>query len=388
MHNTRPSDAPDASDGRPVRCFHLGGGGRAFDTPGLRLGLIPPLTHGACATLSVPRFHAAYAVLQQSGLHVIGIDFYTTPEQADGRQPLDWRAFHPAGASESPWSCADQAAKWSFIAHAAFQEKQGPLWDVASRVRHQLRTCEWRLRQVSDAYWQQLDAVVRNQGFKENRRFKDGFTWLGYLALQAFLVDACVLRDHLAEYRALILPPAETNGGRPKIRLMASLKKHYLDRLASPQAVDHELLQATEPAGWLHRLSSYRDLVVHHAPLANAGKTLYALCLPFPIGDQAPLPTIKFPLPADPEVIKADRSTGAYLEDPELTYARFLNALEDPHSALDGMHYAHLTLGQLAKLAADLSMLSPVKPVMPNLTEKDMLDFKVVARRQSAPGPG
>ena len=71
-----------------------------------------------------------------------------------------------------------------------------------------------------------------------------------------------------------------------------------------------------------------------------------------------------------------------------MTYARFLNALEDPHSALDGMHYAHLTLGQLAKLAADLSMLSPVKPVMPNLTEKDMLDFKVVARRQSAPGPG
>jgi len=370
-----------------VHCFHLGGGGRALETPSHTLELIPPLSHGARATLPLPGFHAAYAVLEQTGLHVVGIDLYSAPEQADGRQPPDWRAYHLSDASESPWPCADQAAKWSFIAHAAFQEKQGALWDVASRVRHQLRTCEWRLRQVSEAYWQQLDAVVRNQGFKANRRFKDGFTWLGYLALQSFLVDACVLRDYLAEYRALILPPPETGAERPKIRLMASLKKHYLDKLASANAFDHELLQATEPAGWLQRLSSYRDLVVHYAPLASAGRTLYALCLALPIGTQAHLRAIKFPLPADPEIIKADRSTGAYLEDPEMNYARFLNALDDPGTALDGMHYAHLTLGQLAKLAADLSALSPVKPSMPHLTEKDMLDFRVVSRPQPSPGP-
>jgi hypothetical protein len=272
------------------------------------------------------------------------------------------------------------------MAHGAFQEKQGALWDIASRVRYQLRTCEWRLRQISEAYWKQLNAVVRNEGFKANRRFKDGFTWLGYLALQSFLVDACVLRDYLAEYRALILPSPEVGAERPKIRLMASLKKLYLDKLTSAGAIDQELREGTGPAGWLHRLSSYRDLVVHYAPLASAGKTLYAVCIALPIGGQAPVPTVKFPLPADPEIIKADRSTGAYLEDPALNYARFLNALEDPGTALDGMHYAHLTLGQLGKLAADLSALSPVKPSIPHFTNKDMLDFRVVSRGEASPG--
>jgi hypothetical protein len=86
-------------------------------------------------------------------------------------------------------------------------------------------------------------------------------------------------------------------------------------------------------------------------------------------------------LPSDPEDIQAGRASGTYLSDPEMNYARFRNALADSGAALDGLHYAHATLGQLAVLAAALSALTPVNPVIPNLTEKDVLNIKIVTPR-------
>jgi hypothetical protein len=55
----------------------------------------------------------------------------------------------------------------------------------------------------------------------------------------------------------------------------------------------------------------------------------------------------------------------------------FRDALADPRVALDGLHYAHATLGKMVALAADLSALMPVKPVMPHLTNKDLLEIKI-----------
>src|SRR5438105_3706009 len=87
---------------------------------------------------------------------------------------------------------------WRQIAHAAFKAKRGRLWDSASRIAHQLRVCGWRLRQVSEAYRDQLWA--RSDGkFAAGQHFQDQFTWLVYLAIQSFLLDACILRDYIAE---------------------------------------------------------------------------------------------------------------------------------------------------------------------------------------------
>jgi hypothetical protein len=367
------------SDRGPARCIHLDGGCRALDAQNDKLQLDPAASNGKTAVISLPSYHAAYAVLQKAGLKVVGVDLYCAPEQTDGRRLPDWRGYYPVGTSL--WPCAEQADHWSFIAHAAFQQEQGPLWDVASRVSHQLRTCDWRLRQVSECYHQQLSATVRQEGFEAGRRFMDGFTWLGYLALQSFLVDACVLRDYLAASRSLLLPQPSDDAARPKIRGMASLKKYYLNKVSSDVPIDKVLAETTAPGGWLHRLSSYRVLVVHCAPLASAGKTLYAVCIALPLDASTTLPAVKFPLPSDPEGIQAGRSSGAYLNDPEMNYARFRNALDDPDEALDGLHYAHATLGQLAVLAAELSALMPVNPVMPHLMEKDLLDIKIVPPR-------
>lgn len=363
-------------DRMPARSIHLQGGCRAIDNKDQKLRL-DPVASGRIAVLPLPRYDTAYDLLRTAGFSVLGADFYFEREQTDGRRLPEWRTHHPIGSSV--WPCSEQADNWSFIAYSAFRQKNGLLWDVASRIRYQLRTCDWRVRQVSESYRQQLHATVRAGTFGVGRRFKDGFTWLGYLAIQSFLVDACVLRNYLAEYRALILSQAGTHSFRTKITGMASLRKRYLEKIDPTVPVDQTLIDATAPGGWLYELGSYRDLVVHYAPLSSAGKTLYAVCTSPPFDVDTTLASIKLPIPSNPGAISAGRTSGAYFDDPELTYARFKNALDDPAVAMDGLQYAHASLGQLAVLAATLSVISPVKPEIPALTEKDIFDLKILA---------
>jgi hypothetical protein len=358
-----------------VRSFHLQGGCRSNDVGG-RLRFILPTSNGKLLELTTPSFHHAYGTLRKAGFLIVGADFYFGVDQTDGRRLPDWRAHHPIQGTS--WPCADQADKWAHVAHAAIRRKNGLLWDVATRVSRQLRTCDWRLREVSESYHKQLVSRILSKDFTDGERFVDGFTWLGYLAIQAFLVDACTLRDYLAEYRALLLVQSGHTGFSSKIRRLGSLKKSYLDKEPLTIPVDKNMRAASEPGGWLHVLGSYRDLVVHYAPLADAGHTLYAVCVSVPIDAQTTLPSIKLPLPPDPEKVTAGRISGAHVNDPEQNYARFLNALEDPSSAQDGLQYAHTALGHLAALATELLQISPVPPEMPALTQADILDLKII----------
>lgn len=338
----------------------------------------PYASNSKIASFPLPNYASAYALLAEAGFRTIGADMYTQVEQADGRYLPVWRAYHRSGRSS--WPCAEQADEWSFLAHAAIKGKNGLLWDVASRITHQLRTCDWRLRQLSECYRDQLWATVRRKDFREGHRFYEGFTWVGYLAIHSFLVDACVLRDYLGEYRALLLAQSGQHCFKSKITTIGSLKKQYLDRGNLSLAVDNDLHKATGAGGWLYVLGSYRDLVIHSAPLARAGKDLYAVCKSVPLDGATTIPSIKLPIPADPESIAKSRASGAYWDDPEQNFARFKNALEDPDAALDGLEYSHASLGHLAGLAAQLAAISPFKPEMPVLTEKDIVDIKIERR--------
>lgn len=218
---------------------------------------------------------------------------------------------------------------------------------------------------------------MRAKQFLSGRRSVDRFTWLGYLAIQSFLVDACVLRDYLAEYRALILSQGGQHSFRTKVTRIGSLKKQYLDKVIPTLPVDQALAGAAAIGCWLHLLGSYRDLVVHFAPLARAGKALYAVCTSLRIDAMATLPSIKLPIPLEPAKISESRTSGAYWNDPEQNYARFLNALENPAAAIDGLDYAHSSLGHLVVLASQLADISPVEPQIPTLTEQDILSLEV-----------
>lgn len=362
-----------------LRRFHLQGGCRVADIQNGRIQLMPSLSDGRTAVYGPMSYTAVYKLLDGLGFKIIGVDFYSDVEEIQGAAPPDWRAFHPT--KTTGWVCAEQADQWSFIAHAALVGGNGLLWDVASRISHQLRACGWRLRQLSESYREQLYATVRTGRFEDGRRFKDRFTWLGYLAIQSFLVDACVLRDYFAEYRALLLTQAGEFTFPVKVTSMSTLKKKYLDKASLKLPVDKSLSSATSPAstnrpaGWLFELGSYRNLVVHVAPLDNAGHKLFALCESVSLVENTSVPSIKLPIPSDPELLTRRRQVGEYLDDPEQSYARFVSMISETASARDGLCYTHSILERLGTLAVALLAISPYKPDIPAITDKDIISI-------------
>ncbi|MCF5806143.1 hypothetical protein [Pseudomonas tremae] len=360
-----------------LRELHLHGGGRLLNGMDPKATVRPNTVSNRGIQITLKSFESLYSDTKKLGLNVIGCDFYTTEEASKGFSPPEWRSKNIAASPT--WLCADQGHGWSFIAHGAFKQKNGLLYDLASRISHQLRACEWRLRQLSEAYAEQLNGRLRSKPFTADERFLDGYTSLCYLALQSFLVDACVLRDYLSEFYSEVMIRSSVPDAN-KITTLSGLLKKWRSE-APKDAAGRELNASAKHGQWLFELGAYRDLVVHVAPLANAGKTLFAVTRTIELTQGELLPAIKLPLPSDPAALTKERVSGRYFEDPELTFARFKNVLEDISSTRDSLEYAHITMQQLGALASSVSKISPIKPEVPLITPQDVIgEIKITGR--------
>lgn len=346
-----------------LRELHLYGGGRVLNGMDQKAELRPSAMSGKCASLNIRSFGSFYGDIKRLGLQIVGCDFFYTEGQAKSFAPPEWRSINPAASP--PWLCTDQGNNWSFIANAAFLQKNGLFYDMASRISHQIRVCEWRLRQLSEAYSEQLNGRLLSKSFKPNDRFLDGYTSLCFLALQSFLVDACTLRDYLSEFysEAKI---RKDDPSVPKISALSGLLKFWRSQPPQDKA-GKELRASSRPDNWLYDLGAYRDLVVHVAPLANAGKTLLAFTRTIECQGEL-LPAIQLPIPLKPAEVKNSRTTGQYFDDPNLNFARGLNFIEDMESSRDALEYAHISMQQLGALCSSIAEISPFAPEVPIIT--------------------
>lgn len=277
-------------------------------------------------------------------LPVIGVDFYSHAGEINGEVPPDWRVFH--AHLTSPWSCANIGMRWSHIGHAAYKRKDGKLWDLASLISHQIRVSSWRLRQISEAYHEQLMARINGGKFSEGQMFEDGFTWLAYLSIQSFLVDACVLRDYLAEFAAHYIYGPQAGSKKVNVTSMSGLIKQFLDKVSNPcDPITVCLKAATTDGGWLKELGSFRDLIVHAAPLAKARQRLFATAVTLKIGQTSALLAIRCPIPDNPQTIKDGRATGDHFKDFTDQFNNFAGAAKGDVPNRDGLNYAHQILG-------------------------------------------
>lgn len=160
------------------RILHLRGGIRAINWFGPEVDLQPQTRDGKLAQIQPKSYAGTYEELESLGLLIIGVDFYSHAFEVQGRTPPDWRSHH---SPVHGWVCDEAVTKWRHIANAAYKREKGRLWDLASRIAHQLRVCEWRVRQVSESYKDQLLARLQNK-FQAGQRIEDGFTWLAYLS--------------------------------------------------------------------------------------------------------------------------------------------------------------------------------------------------------------
>lgn len=350
-----------------LRELHLYGGGRVFNGMDQKADLSPNAMNGKSACFNIKSFESLYSDVKRLGLQIVGCDFFHTEDQVKSFAPPEWRSLNPAAAPL--WLCTDQGHNWSFIANSAFLQKDGLFYDIASRISHQIRACEWRLRQLSEAYSDQLNGRVLSKKFTPNDRFLDGYTSLCYLALQAFLVEACTLRDYLSEFYSEAIIRKE-DPSASKITSLVGLLKIWKSQPPQDKA-GKELRASSLPDNWLYELGAYRDLVVHVAPLANASKTLlvFTKIIEIPGGL---LPAIQVPIPLKPAQVKNSRTTGQYFDDPDLNFARGLNFIKDMESARDALEYAHISMQQLGALCNSIAGISPFVPEVPIITPIDM----------------
>jgi hypothetical protein len=352
-----------------LRELHLHGGGRILSGGDPKTTCRPNMVSNRSLVITLKSFGSLYSEVKHLGLNIIGCDFYTTDDEVNGFNPPQWRSKNIA--PNPLWLCNDQCNEWSFIANAAFKQSKGLLYDIASRVAHQLRACEWRLRQLSEVYEQQLNSRLREKPFLPDKQFLDGYTSLCYLSLQSFLVDACVLRDYLSEFYYEVMIKTVDNEASKVTTLNGLLKRWKQHPPTDPAG--KELRASAQSGQWLFELGAYRDLVVHVAPLANAGRTLFAVTRTIEMPHGELLPAIKLPLPGNPADLTKERVTGRYFQDPDLGFARLKNIIENTPDSRDSLEYAHLCMQQLGAIASSISKVSPIPPEMPLITPKDVI---------------
>ncbi len=340
-----------------ARIVHLAGGCRAINHHDPSVRFLPTKMDG----IQAPTYGALYGVLESLGFRIIGVDFYSHISEVEGTVPPNWRSYYRSG--KTPWPTEETAQAWRNIGNAGFKKKDALLWDMASRIGYQLRVCDWRLRDISEAYGAQLQVRLKGD-FKPATRFEDGFTWLTYLSLQSFLVDACILRDYLSEFAAEYLYKPMMGLGNLRITAMGALKKKVLNNIPNPDPLARELQTAAGDNGWLTVLGNYRDLVIHAAPLAQAKSRLFSLCDTLSIPGGMSMPAIRCPIPENPAMILSARSTGDHFADFESQFNTFARAAAGEVAMIDGIDYASEALGRLSVLAIKIAEKSPVAPEM------------------------
>ena len=338
-----------------VREVHISGGIRVFSYDRSCNYLYPGDMTGEKTAIEIQKYSSLFSDIRSLGLEVVGCDFFTG-SRSEARP--EWR-FKPS--SGLGWLTWEQGRDWSFIANGAFRAGDSKLYDIATRISHQLRSCEWRVRQLSESYMDQLNGKLKSGDFKADQRFLDGYTELCYLAVQTFLVDACALRDYLVEFYWYVKSIGEVS-----ITSIGSLLRYWRK---TPPLDPHgvKIQEISSSGGWLDILGSYRNLIIHAAPLATAGATLYAVAGAVKLSNSEYLPFVKLPLPSDPERLKEERNSGRYFDDPALRRARFHNIIESAEalSAPDSLTYASSCLEKLSAWAASLAELSPVEVEIP-----------------------
>lgn len=353
-----------------ARVVHIKGGIRAVNKYGPPVHLHPEALNNKLATFETRSYGSLFNSLETRQLPIIGVEFYTYSHQFEGTALPEWRVF--SRDASTVWGNEEGSQLWSNIGTGAHKEKNGRLWDVASRVSHQLGVCSWRLKEISESYKDQLNTLVKKNEFEACSRFSDRYTWLCYMAIQSFLFDACILRDYLAEYAAHYVFGGLIIGKTPNVSSLSGLRKIILNKAESDDELFREFRDITGDDGWLKILGSYRDLVAHSAPLAQAEKRLFAICETLPINDDK-LPIICCPIPKNPLEIAASRSKGDLFEDFEKQFKLFVGMATEEGPHIDGLDYCHEVMSELSKLANKLGGRSPVKPQMMVLDKSNII---------------
>jgi len=355
-----------------IRIIHLKGGARAINNPGPTVIIRPQTIDGKELKLQLKTYGSIFSNLEALGFDIIGTDFYTNDSEIEGNAPPQWQPFHRQ--QETVWPTTKVTQLWRQIAHASLKKEKGYLWDISSRIAHQLRVVGWRLREISEIYHLQLRSRVNRGDFEEGIMFEDRNTWFIYNALQTFLVDACILRDYMAEFAGNAIFRERYKITKKSITSISGLIENVLNKISEPDPLLIQFKVSTNNGGWIKTLGNYRNLIVHSAPLAYAEKKLFIVCRTYKIKQNTKLPAIHCPIPDDPGHIQESRAKGIHFENFSDQFDKFTKAVRGEIPSLDGIDYAHMVLRYLVDFSKMLAEESPIMPEKIVINKSDIIE--------------
>ncbi|MCE2904082.1 MAG: YcnI family protein [Anabaena sp. CoA2_C59] len=346
-----------------TRIVHLVGGLKAINKTGSEV-IIPLGSNDPMPTFSIDRYHDLPLNLISLGFKIVGIDYYETSQQIKGYYPPMWHPFHADQANNN--SCLHAERNWSRLAYAAFKAEKMELMDICSRIAFEVRACNLRLRQLSEAYNVELWSLCEQQQFSPGK-IETLNSFSIYLETHDLLRELCTLRDYLAEFVANFVLKSSLNTN-DRIRLMNSLRKQILKVNITDNSLASELCEITNESdgGWLAKLSAYRDLVVHYVPLGQATRREFVFRRFLPDNSLGNLPSIYFPIPSNPLSVKQVRSKGS----PFQTVSQWIEASkQDDNSAPDALEYCLHSVGNMMSLACKIAQEAPISPEIPTFVK-------------------
>jgi hypothetical protein len=364
MSEPTEKQASNLGEWRASRVVHLHGGLRAVNDRSPAVHLSPRrATKCAPKVLALSTYGVLFSELSQEGFDVLGCDFVSRADQLLRREPPQWLMF---GGSKA-WVIRTEHDAWSGIAHAAAKDRDPALGDLARRIQHHFRVCEWRLWQLSDAYHDLLIANLVREPLEYGKWQLDEWSWRIYAGLESFFTDACILRDRFAEFASQHV--FSKTLGTTKVRQWEPLRKALAARRSMIQAdpLADQVLKESEGQGWIKELGAYRDLSVHGAPLIRAAGHMYYVVDEVVTRSFGPTPVAHCPLPPAPTKLLADLSKGAVPDTWQGAGAAYADSGKGIEAGVDSLRFAHSRLVRLAQLSSALISRSPVKPHIPTI---------------------
>lgn len=315
---------------------------------GLRANLANPIVPkvfpiGSRQALDLPLGPGENVVsrFQMLGLTVIG----TVQEFVSGHVPS--RVWYPAAYGAALYRPHDlgPVELWSALANSAREQGDMESHGVMAHVSFALRAAGLRLLDVSDSYFLQLRAAVED-GVSEDTRFSNLEVFNLFLNCHSVLAEACSARDYLAQFLAKHVYSGIAADS------MARLMQRRSKLAAHPiTAMLDKANDKGDPASWMVRMSEYRNIVTHRAPLPHMQERDTKIEIKFmPLERNIRLPRIVVQIPGNPFAPK----NGAMVD------------------ALNLLHAYH---AELLHLAAECAKYSPYPPTFQVFDKSNIISF-------------
>lgn len=358
-----------------LRIVHLLGGLRALINENQILEIIPCLSK---KDNCIGKFDQDLInVLYLLKLKPIGIDYFTNIDQIKGYYPPEWRlASHSDHLIMSSLNVSTDM-KWSHISSNRTL-KDTKLRDLSNRITFFIRSCKYRLREISEAYMNELLILVKQQQTEE-RLFSSINTLRTIYAINAFLADACMLRDRLAEFIAIYVYPELSIKINKDISTFGSLRKHILKSLLVDDSFANDLYKISsqeDEIGWLGEIGLYRDYLTHTGLLKNLQNSFLMRFDHKVLESNIKLPFLVFPL-MDVEKTKHINSDIKTLDDMQ-QWREQIDELNQK-SKKDALEFCFNSLNNLLALENELIKKSPVKPEILKLSADDIIGEIIIS---------